>query len=64
MVSLRTILKSDLTKETAKDIIEKAGEIIKSGKKTKPAKELFATNLTNYCFFYKDNAGVSIRYIL
>ena len=30
----------------------------------KPAMELFATNLTNACFYYKDNAGLSIRYIL
>ena len=28
----------------------------------KPGVELFATNLPNACFFYKDNGGITIRY--
>jgi len=30
----------------------------------KPGAELFATNKSNACFFYRDNAGLSIRYIM
>ena len=28
----------------------------------KPGVELFATNLPNACFYYRDNAGITIRY--
>ena len=30
----------------------------------KPGVELFATNKSNSCFFYEDNAGITIRYTI
>jgi len=30
----------------------------------KPTAELFATNKSNSCFFYEDNAGITIRYTI